>query len=558
MHKLARRAITLASALLIGVALALPPTVNFDLPVSLDTGPKGAPLTTILEALAHTANATLLMQDVPDATVKYAIPGNRSVREVWELLTGLHGLEYHMHDDTTILVAPPAVLARFQPEQRAPAAVDAFYNLREDAAATAALITQRFDATATAFPNRNVLLVTATQDEQDKITAFITRLEDNLLPSETTQAEQPKTAEEEATNPASVDQDEPTTVEFYDLGGDYAGFLALLEQQHPTLAVRQLNDEGLISITTTAALHDEISAYQYEYKRALTRARDNAKRPETERAFSLVNHDAEEAAEQLAASLGAMAEALTITPNPRTNTILVRGDAEGVTAAARILESIDQRVGQVMLTMRVTEIVESEAQRLGINLAGSIGALAVNVINTGLDLVLNPFQGISNIGFTAALEALEEQNLARTVDELSVRVNHNQEAFFNSGGQVQVALVEDEVTILDFGSLLKVKPLISPDGTITLKVASTFSDFIGDLDRLRGLQLTQRDLETTVTFKEGETVVLGGILRNSVTLTTAGVPFLKDLPIIGGLFRTTEQGEERADYVVIIQADLID
>ncbi len=557
MNNLARRLATLTAALLIGAAFALPPTVNYDLPVSLDTGPKGAPLGTILEALAHTADATLLMHDMPDVTVKYAIRDNRSVREVWELLTNLHGLDYFMHDDTTILVAPPGTLERFRPEERQPELVDAFYTSNEPADVTGALITQRFDATTIAFPNRNVLLVTATQTEQEKITAFLQRLEDNLtLPSETTQAETPETNSQE--EPATASSGEPTYVEFYNLSGDYQGFLALLAQQHPDVTAQALNDEGLIAITTTAALHDEIHAYRSEYQRALSLARTAAARPEAERSFSLVNQDAEEAAEQLTASLGNDAELLTITPNPRTNSILVRGEVNSVHAAARILETIDQRVPQVMLTMRVTEIVESEAERLGINLAGSIGALAVNVLGTGLDVLLNPFQGINNISFTAALDALEEQNLARTVDELSVRINHSQEAFFNSGGQVQVALTEDEVTILDFGSNFRVKPLISPDGTITLSIQSSLSDFNGELDRLSGLRISDRALETTVTFQAGETVVLGGILRNSVTLTSGGVPVLKDLPIIGGLFRTTEQGEERTDYVVVISAELID
>jgi len=462
-----------------------------------------------------------------------------------------------MHDDKTILVAPPEVLARFQPAQRAPEAVDVFYTPGEAADVAAALIAQRFDAAATAFPNRNVLLVTAPQGEQEKIAAFLQRLEENLtLPSETTQAETPEPASEERASQAS--SGEPTSLEFYDLGSDYQGFLALLSQQHPDVTAQALNDEGLIAVTATAAVHDEIAAYRSEYVRALNHARANAARPEAERAFNLVNQDAEEAADQLAASLGADAELLTITPNPRTNSILVRGDAQALATAARVLEAIDQRVPQVMLTMKVTEITETEAECLGINLAGSIGALAVNVLGGGLDLVLNPFQGINNISFTAALEALEEQNLARTVDELSVRVNHNQEATFNSGGQVQVALIEDEVTTLDFGSLLKVKPLISPGGTITLNVKSTLSDFVGNLSGLAGLRINQRDLDTTVTFRAGETVVLGGVLRNSVTLTTSGVPFLKDLPIIGGLFRTTEQGEERTDYVVIIQAQLIE
>src|SRR5690606_31036889 len=142
--------------------------------------------------------------------------------------------------------------------------------------------------------------------------------------------------------------------------------------------------------------------------------------------------------------------------------------------------------------------------------------LAINVLESGLELILNPLQGLTGATFTAALKALEEQNLARTVDEISVRVNHNQEATFNSGGQIQVALTDDQVTTLEFGTLLNVKPLISPDGTIALRVTSTISDFTGELDRLQGLRLTERDLDTTVTFHENDTIVLGGILRNSV------------------------------------------
>jgi len=628
MHKLKRLTHALAAAFALTAAHALPPTVNYDLPVSLDTGAGGAPLTTILEALAHTAGATLLMRDVPDVTVRYAIPNQRPVREVWSMLMDLHDLQYVMHDDKTIIVAPPDVLARFRPESRPPELVDAFYTPKENADTIAALITRRYEATTATFENRNTILVTATPDEQTRIQAFLDLIEQNLhTPTDHDDhaANATETATDQtATRPAETN--EPTTLAFYELGKDAAGFLALLAQQHPTaraqpledgliaiaataeqhaeiaalqqqyrtaltatrghpddrdaayvdyydlredaagfltllseqlpgLRARLVSDAGVIAITGTAKEHAQVIDHQYEYQRALRRAREGA--PQDERAYALVNQDAEEAAEQLTASLGEDADKVTITANARTNTILVRGDAAAVAAAGRILTAIDQRVPQVMLTMRVTEITETEAERLGIDLTGSVGALAVNVLSSGLDLILNPLQSLS-LDFTAALKALEEQNLARTVDEISVRVNHNQEATFNSGGQIQVALTDDQVTTLEFGTLLTVKPLISPDGTITLHVNSTISDFTGELDRLQGLRLTERDLQTVVTFHENDTIVLGGILRNSVNLTHTGTPILKDLPIIGGLFRHTEQGEERTDYVVIINAQLID
>ena len=562
--KLARRLIPLALALLATPALALPPTVNYDQPVSLNTGATGAPLPTMLEALARTAGATLLMHDVPDTTVRYAIPSTRPVREVWDLLMNLHGLEYVMHDETTIIVAPPATLARFQQDAQQPERTDVFYRDEADAEIAAGLIGERFDATSIAFPEQNTLLVTATESEHERIAAFLVRLRENItLPSETTTLASAAISDTNpagavtATPSAAVDPAAPTHIEYYDLGAAFPGFVTLVSEQHPSVRIHPMSDAGLLAIDTTAALHDEIRAYRSEYLAAVQRSAQANARPTSERTFALVNQQSDVAAEQLTMSLGASAEGVTITPNPRTNTIIVRGDAQAVEASARILESIDQRVPQVLLTMQVTEITEREAERLGVNLAGSLGALAVNIVGGGLDFLLNPLNGVNGLTFDATLEALEEQNLARTVDEISLRVNHNQEANFTSGGELTVEMAEEVVTI-DFGSQMTVTPLISPDGMITLDISSTLSDFVGNLSGLNGLRLNQRDLSTQVTFHADETVILGGILRNSVTLTTSGPPILKDLPIIGGLFRTTQQGEERTDYVVVINAELIE
>ena len=565
---LARRLAALALALLATPALALPPTVNYDQPVSLNTGATGAPLATMLEALARTADATLLMHDVPDVTVQYAIESTRPVREVWDLLMNLHGLEYVMHDETTIIVAPPATLARFQQDAQQPERSDVFYRDEPEPEIAAGLISERFEATSIAFPEHDTLLVTATGSEHDRIAAFLQRLRENVtLASEKPEADVPagtlaNTAiSDTVPTPSStpVDPNAPTYVDYYDLGASFPGFVSLISDQHPSVRILPVDEtSGLLAITTTNEMHDELRAYRSEYLAAVRRSANDRARPTSERTFALVNQQAVEAAEQLTLSLGPSAESVTITPNPRTNAIIVRGDAQAVQAAARVLESVDQRVPQLLLTMQITEITEREAERLGVNLAGSLGALAVNIVGGGLDFLLNPLEGVNGLTFDATLEALEEQNLARTVDETSIRVNHNHEASFKSGGQLQVQLADDEVTTIDFGSQMTVKPLISPDGTITLDIDSSISDFVGNLDGLNGLRLSERDLSTQVTFHVDETVILGGILRNSVTLTTSGPPILKDLPIIGGLFRSTEQGEERTDYVVVINAELID
>lgn len=569
-HALQRVALTLTLLALTSLALALPPTINYDRNVSLNTGPDGASLTSLLEALALTSDATLLIHDIPDTTIRYTLTQPRPMREIWDLLTTLHNLDYLMRDDHTIIVAPHDTLERFQPPTTAttPERRDHYYSDQSNAELAASIITSRYsDATVIAFPQHQLLLINANNDTHDSIQAFLDDFNRNLAqhaPNASASETSNAATSDNRTPPSSDTPPQPSTraervtrVDFYHLGADADGFAEFVTNEHPSARVMRVNDEGVLAITATHDEHEQLMVYLANFRNPINARPSHEHNEASERAFALIHQQATSASEQLTSSLGEHAERVTITPNERTNTILVRGDANVISQAERILAVLDQRLPQVMLTMRVTEINEREAQRLGINLTGSIGALAVNLISGGLNLILDPLAGLTSLTLGATLDALEQQGLARTVDEISLRVNHNHEASFKSGGQIQVQLA-DEVVTIDFGSQMSVRPLISPDGTITLDIQSTLSDFAGALSGVTGLQLSERDLNTSVSFHHDDVVILGGILRNSLEVVSSGPPILRNIPILGWLFNSTEKSEESSDFIILLSAEIID
>jgi type II secretory pathway component GspD/PulD (secretin) len=554
--------ITLTAAF--GLAFALPPLVVYDQPISFSTGDAGNSLTAILESLAEITNATLLMHDIPDVNIKYSVPTPRPMREVWSLLVTIHGLDYFMHDDATIVVAPRATLDRFVSRVPRVSSVDVFYREIVDLAVTERLVSERYQASTLSFPDRNLLLVSAAPGTHRQIEAFIIGLNDNLRQSPrlgdvvAEDVAVVDVAVERGVEPAApvVEEFVVTRVGFYDFGPYAEGLAGLIVALHPDAVVRRVG-ESVVSVDAVEETHSKIVGYMVGYGNPISLLGPEPVVPVGERAFMLVNQDVESATVELLAALGEAASRVTVTSLVRNNGIVVRGDASVVEDASRLLRVIDQRLPQLLLTMKVTELSEREAESLGINLAASVGTFAVSVLESGLGLIANPFDGLRRLDLEGTLQMLERQNLARTLSEVTLRSTHNRPASFKSGGSVRIE-VADQLLTVDFGTMLTVKPLISPDGLITLDVTANLSDFVGTLTSVSGLQLSERELRSTVSFREGDTVVLGGMLRNGVTVTESGVPFLMNLPVIGRLFSTRTAQDERSDYVVVIRGVLVE
>lgn len=226
---------------------------------------------------------------------------------------------------------------------------------------------------------------------------------------------------------------------------------------------------------------------------------------------------------------------------------------------------------QVILQVQVSEMDRGIRKNLsasgGISLTGladvafttTSPATAIDAFATGL------FDAhISKIS-TTTLNVLERQSLIKTLAEPTLTARSGETASFISGGQIPVPTGVDGngnaiIEFRDYGISLSFTPVVLSKGRISLKISTEISEVdstttvtVSSLS-INGFK-TKRT-ESTVDLQSGGSLMLSGLLENNVTNTIYGLPFFKDLPVLGALFRSTEFQRDETELVVTITAYL--
>jgi general secretion pathway protein D len=101
--------------------------------------------------------------------------------------------------------------------------------------------------------------------------------------------------------------------------------------------------------------------------------------------------------------------------------------------------------------------------------------------------------------------------------------------------------------------ILEVTPRVNASGLVTLDIALDVSDAIfTETSGIDSPTIQQRSILTTVAVQSGETVALGGLIRERSSESVSGIPVLMDIPLLGNLFKTTGQGMQRTELLVLI------
>jgi general secretion pathway protein D len=183
--------------------------------------------------------------------------------------------------------------------------------------------------------------------------------------------------------------------------------------------------------------------------------------------------------------------------------------------------------------------------------------------------------GVPNLTFTSndfdlILRALEAQGRLQVLSSPHIVARNNQLASINVGENIAIVQgVErtpqggsrSDVTREDLGITLNVTPSISPDGfvrmdlipeiqTLSQKTTQISEDFVAPV-------INKRTLQTTVTVKDGQTVVLGGLMQTVQDERRTKVPLLGDIPFIGSLFRSTQKTDSKTELLMIVTPRVI-
>ncbi len=470
---------------------------------------------------------------------RYNLGAPKPFREVWDIVLTLNGLEYVLRSDNIVVVGPPETLAGLQPQRndtKQPTVLRTYRipNASSDANASgnnstlgqlASYLTSQFprgsNITVIPFGQLGALSVRATVSQQARIAKLLKPFN--------------------AVNETKVRR-------VYALSYAKAEDIATIFQaSQPALP-------GTPATTTTISGGN-----------TATNSGDSAATTTNRDTSASVSTPSTSGRAAVAASF-AEGE-LVVTPDPRTNRILVFGSEKVQTEIARLIRELDQPEKQVNVQVRIQEVSSDVTKRLGIDLTSAVGNFTTTLFGgdstNGLNFVFDAQNAISGFNLGAVLDAYENQNLARRVDDSNLTVLNNGEAQIQSGGTLFISIagngsLQNIERTIEYGVQVNVVPQIANDGEVILDINGRVDTPLGDITDPALLNVQTRNLTSRVTLAPNQTVVLGGLIQNQVNDTTRKVPVLGDVPIVGNLFSTNNNSETGTELLVIVTANVLE
>ena len=300
--------------------------------------------------------------------------------------------------------------------------------------------------------------------------------------------------------------------------------------------------------------------------------------------------------------------------NKSTGIIIVTDYSTNLNRIASYLETVEgssQR--QVTIQAKIIEVVLSDQHQEGINWqvieslpkslnlawgltdksgttgfpGGATGASSGTGTGTGASgstistpgiFKVKPFGGIFSIGTIGSqialsdiMQAIAQQGDVKVLSSPTISTLNNQKAiirvgdqdvFFITGAvatQTTVTQIIQPMTI-DIGIILDVTPQIAEDGTIIMNIHPSITQKTGDKISPDGKTtfplMSVRETDTTARVKDGQTIIIAGLMQEKKNVTNIGVPVLQSFPLLGGLFRYKTETKSNSELVIMITPNL--
>jgi len=272
-----------------------------------------------------------------------------------------------------------------------------------------------------------------------------------------------------------------------------------------------------------------------------------------------------------------------IVADTRNNALLIYATAQEYELVEAALQKLDIVPLQVMIEATIAEVTLNDALKYGLEWFFDIGNHNVTFSTADVrtstpkpnNLIFTQVPGLSWLFATSdvrvVLHALTAITDVNVISSPTLLVLDNEPARLQVGDQVPIAVrsaqsltdvdapIVNEIEYRDTGVILDIIPRVNSSGLVLLDIIQEVSD-VGATSSAAGTTVTegisptisQRRIASTVAVNSGETIALGGLIRDSNTETVTGVPLLSDIPILGNLFKTTTDIKRRTELLVLL------
>jgi len=279
---------------------------------------------------------------------------------------------------------------------------------------------------------------------------------------------------------------------------------------------------------------------------------------------------------------GIQMPAVRIVADEKNNNIVIYARAGEFRMIEDALQKLDVVPLQVLIEATIAEVTLSNDLQYGLQyffhahensfifgstttpitmppIAGTFPGFNYILGSANANVVLNLLSAITDVHVVSAPEllVLDHQTASLLVgDEIPIPTAQIQSTITTG------APIVNTVQYVDTGVILKVSPRINANGLITLDIAQEVSDVANPSTTASstnslGPTIEQRRIQSEITVEDGETVALGGLIRDQTSLTKNGLPLLSDVPVVGALFRSTDRSIGRTELLVLLSPKVL-
>jgi general secretion pathway protein D len=297
-----------------------------------------------------------------------------------------------------------------------------------------------------------------------------------------------------------------------------------------------------------------------------------------------------------AGAAGRQPRKTVVVAHQESNRLLISATQNNFRQLQNVIAELDQRQPQVLIEAALVELSTNRLKSFGIELAGvdlangdftrAFGLTSFGLStfsdtdgdgfpDTRLPDFDNPLQGITggiissdDFAIPVLVNAVANDNDANILSIPSVVVNNNESAEVSTTeGRPTQNVTQGTATtqggfqgFQDAGITLSISPTISSGNFLRLNISLEVSRFSTPFDPTSvtpGVRISRR-VETQITLPSGNTMVLGGVLEDTVTEQDSGIPFLKDIPILGWLFRSYQDQKQKTNLYFFVTPTILD
>ncbi|MCW4454242.1 type II secretion system secretin GspD [Flavobacterium sp. MXW15] len=275
------------------------------------------------------------------------------------------------------------------------------------------------------------------------------------------------------------------------------------------------------------------------------------------------------------------------------NTLLVRATPQSWQSIREVIERLDVMPMQVHIEAQVAEVALTGDLKYGVNWFFEQAVNAPSSVASGTDTGI----GMTGAGLPSALgrgiwgdiagkvtdgglswtflgknaaaviSALDTVSDVRLLQTPSIFVRNNAEATLNVGSRIPIYSVSvsginsdsqySTVQYLETGTILKVRPRVTRDGMVFLDIVQEVSAPEGDADDNGNVRINTRRMKTEAAVRAGDTVMLAGLIDDSFSSGSSGIPGLSRIPVIGALFGQKTQNKRRNEVIVLLTPTIV-